>query len=516
MVKINAFGMSVLVSIFLLVEAISGGEFQEKEILEKLNVTNVGITVRVFHKRKPVKDLQIRDFRLQVNGKVTPISYFEEHVQTISPEKSRNVAQEFGTDQRVFVFIFNISDHRIELEKALDILFDRIVQPGDRYILISNSFTLNDRLIQEPLQEKEKIKHILAVESAKARARISGMQMAIRTIYQDYISLKSEKEAADLARENFITNYIDFIHGLKTQFMRLDEEQFLQLAGYLKGQEGEKYVINFFQMCYIPKVKAFSTLDDHLRGSIRYLEVMEAMSTPDEIEEKSLAELFLDSGASFHTILMGSANRVILDESFKYAALTLNSESILKRITKAMGGVMIRSNDLGLFFKDVFTREDVFYTIFYKLENTVFPGENSLTVTLPNHRFKTVYNNGSRNKYFQSLVRQHRNSTPQITVDELTAKAGTLHFVVKDFKMEDSNVEDQGNLMIRITAFDEQKGLFVSDRKLQTFTTLTKLNVNVFLNMLAPGNYKILVEVTDINTRKNDLGMTRFHVEPVD
>ena len=510
--KMRVLGLVILGFLLCLTRVGVFAALQEKEVLEKVEVTNVGVTVRVFHKKKPVKGLNKADFRLEVNGKVTPIRYIQEQVQTLSPNKNQGLAPGSGNDQRLFVLLFNINDYRIDMDKALDVLFNRVLHSGDRYLLISNSFTLNDRLIQEPLKEKEKIRQILAVEDAKARARISQMQVSLRTIYWDYKSLVSEKGAADLARENFITDYMAFIQSWKTRFMRLDEAQYLQLAKYLKMQKGEKHVVNFFQMSYIPKVKAFSALDAHLSGSLHYLDLLEAMSIPDEIAEKDLANLFLDTGAAFYTILMGSANRKILNDNFRYSPLTLSSESLLKRVTKVTGGAMIRSNNLERFFRRVFSTEDVFYTLFYKPEKTAGRGKRTIKITLPEHPFKIVYNDGSGGAHFQWLVRRQRQATPQISVDHVTAETGILHFRVNHFKVQAAQAESQGKIGVRITAFDEKKARFVADRRLDIMASQSQLDVRVALSQLAPGDYKIFVEVTDRLTGKNDLAMTRMHV----
>lgn len=491
------------------------GESQEEELLEKVQVTNIGINVRVIHKGKPVKGLKKEDFKLFVNGKETEIRFLMEQAQKITVDKSRTGDGGPGGTPRLFLLLFNISDNRIDMQKALDPLFNDILRAGDRYLLLSNSFTLNDRLIKDPAKEREKIEHILAVENVKARFRLGQMEMALRTIYDEYKSLSEELASGDVnenAREVFVTKYSEYIAGYKTQFMRLDEVQYLQLANYLKNQDVEKYVLNFFQIGYIPHVKPFSALDEDLRQSFRYLDLLEAMSIPDEIQEKNISKYFLNTGASFHTILMGSSNRNPLNDQFVYQPLPLNSESLFKRITKATGGAVTRSNKVKKFLKKVYKAEDVFYTLFYEPGKTGAAKSAAIKITMPGNDYKLVYDDGKGGKRFQWLVRQYNKTIPQIALGEVMVKNGLLNFPVDNFKMDALPGRKQGKVSVRITVFDENQAKFVVDRKKETEAVKPKLDFKIKLDELDPGSYKIFVEVTDIYTRKNDLGLTRVHI----
>jgi len=489
------------------------GMSQEEELLEKVQVTNIGVNVRVIHQGKPVKGLKKEDFKLVVNGKETEIRFLLEQTQTITPDESQTGDTGPGAAPRLFLLLFNISDNRIDMQKALDPFFKDILRAGDRYLLLSNSFTLNDRLVKDPGKEREKIEHILDVENVKARFRLSQMEVAVKSIYDDYLTMLSSGGSAENARELFITNYTEFVKSYKTQFMRLDEVQYLQLANYLKNQDVEKYVLNFFQIGYIPQVKPFSALDEDLKPSFRYLELLETMFVPEEIEEKNIGKYFLNTGATFHTILMGSANRRPLNDNFIYQPLPLNSESLLKRVTKATGGAVSRSNKVKKFLKKVYKTEDVFYTLFYEPGKADTSESAALEITVPGYDYKTVYDDGKGGKHFQWLVRQYNKTIPQITLGEVTVKSGMLNFMVDNFKMDAGAGKKQGKVSVRITVFDEKGAKFVVDRKRETDALQQKLDYKIKLDELDPGSYKIFVEVTDMLTRKNDLGLTRVHIE---
>lgn len=58
---------------------------------------------------------------------------------------------------------------------AVKPFFKKILQPGDRLIVTSNSFFLNDRLVLDPEVERKKVEHIPDVEKVKAHWRYSWM-----------------------------------------------------------------------------------------------------------------------------------------------------------------------------------------------------------------------------------------------------------------------------------------------------------------------------------------------------
>ncbi|MBN1197204.1 MAG: hypothetical protein JXA62_07340 [Candidatus Aminicenantes bacterium] len=520
--QLKAFLLTVFLAAGLFSQTLTSAPPQEKEVLEKIDVSRSALNVRVFSNNKPVKGLNKEDFRLLVDGRSTPIQYVQEHVLRIDPVDSHADITGTPDDERFFLLLFNISDHTIDMKPALHALFARVLRPGDRYMLMTNRFTLNSRLIRDPQMEKEKVAQILEVEKSRARAHFVWMRQALLTIYTDYKDMRVSSGgeaggAEDLAREVFITNYSDFVQSFRTRFLRLDETEYLQLGRYLNSQPGEKYVINFFQMSYLPQVKPFSALEAQLEGAMRYHDLVQAMSVPDEIEEIDLARTFLDSGAAFHTVLMGSSNQIIqdMDGNFDFKPLTLNSQNLLTRISNATGGAVLRTNDLEHFFNELFFKEDVFYTLFFKENKTSQTVSRAIQVTVPGRDFRTVYNRGTLGDRFRWLKRKSRDTTPAIALSDIRVLNGDLHFNVSRGKIEVNASKVERKLSVSVFVFSESKGEFVESRQKDVSAFEPQLEVRIKLVQLPPGEYKIFVEVMDELTGKNDLAMTPFRVKTV-
>lgn len=490
------------------------GEYpQEETLFEKVEVVNIRVPVRVFSKGKPVKGLKKEDFKLFVNGKEKEIRALVEKTKKFALEGATKA--EANQNPRLFLLMFNISDDKIDMKKALNPFFNNVLRPGDRLMLVSNSFVLNDRIVFDPKIERQKIDYILDVENVKARARLTQMSMTIDTLYKEYLDMLQAMrgEAADSARRYFIDNYITYIKDFKKGFMRLDDEQYVQLANYLTNQDIEKWVLNFFQLGYFARVKPLSSLDESLSSSSKYFEMLEAVGMPEEIAEKNISRFFLNTGASFHTILMGSRNRHLTYSDFSYNSIPINSESLLKRITKLTGGIVTRSNKAGKFFKKLTQQEDVYYTLFYAPDRPREGKKAEIEVAVNNKDYKVVYDTRKRKTHFQRILDKVKKGTPQITLGEIKIKEGSINFLVKNFKMDLVDHEKQGNVRVRISIFDDRESKFIVDRKKETRAKKENLDFKITLkDELKPGNYKIFVEVTDLFTKKNDLGVGEIRI----
>jgi hypothetical protein len=210
---------------------------------------------------------------------------------------------------------------------------------------------------------------------------------------------------------------------------------------------------------------------------------------------------------------MGSRNRILNYSEFSYNSIPINSESLLKRITKLTGGIVTRSNKAGKFFKKLTQKEDVYYTLFYAPDRPREGKKAEIAVVVNNKDYKVVYDNRKRKTHFQRILDKVKKGTPQITLGDIKIKGGSINFLVKNFKMDLVDQEKQGNVRVRISIFDDRESKFILDRKKETKAKKENLDFKIMLNdKLKPGNYKIFVEVTDLFTKKNDLGVGEIRI----
>lgn len=483
---------------------------RQDRIVEKVDVTNVAVAVRVFHKGKPVKGLKKEDFTLFENGKEKDIRVFFQRAQKISPVEDTAGAGE-GEKSRLFLLTFNVGDHRIDIKRAVAPFFDKFLRKGDRIMVLSNSFFLNDRVVFDPGLERQKVEHILEIEKIKAHWRYTQMEEAVRVYageMQDLLEATAG-EAWESARDIFITGLLSLVRATKESFMRLDNEQFVRLAKYLKEQDIEKWVFNFYQLNHFLSVKPGSGFDGFLSGSQKYFELMDELKIPTEVGTEHLSQLFINSGAAFHTILMGTENKKFkLSGGFDYAPLALDTESILRNVTRSTGGTLVKSNKADKFFKKVTGSEDVYYTLVYVPDETNEIKRPKVKVVVNNKKYKVVYDNQKRKDAFQKLLAKAETKIPQITLGNLFVENGILNFPVSNFKL--NKTEAGGKVRVRISIFDPNEAKFVFDRKKEIDAKQETLDVRIALNELESGHYRVFVEVTDLLTEKNDLGLTEM------
>ncbi len=485
---------------------------EQERIVERVEVTNVVVAVRVFYKGKPVKGLKKEDFKLFENGKEKDIRVFFQRTQKISP--TDDVPAAAGSKKpRLFLLTFNVGDHRIDMQKAVEPFFNNILRTGDRLMVLSNSFFLNDRVVFDPQKEKQKVNHILQVEKIKAQWRYTQMEEAIRVYIGEMRDLleATAGEGWESARDIFITSLLNLVRATKESFMKLDSEQFVRLARYLKKQDIEKWVFNFYQLNHFISIKPGSRYDGFLSGSQKYFELMDELNIPTEVGAKNISQLFLNSGAAFHTILMGTEYKKfkLPGGGFAYSPLAINTESILRNVTKSTGGALIKSNKSQKFFKELAKTEDVYYTLAYVPDEPDEGKRSKIEVRVNNDQYKVVYDNQKRKEIFRELLAKVETQIPQITLGNIYVENGVLNFPVSNFKME-GETEEKGKVRVRVSIFNELESKFTFDRKKEIEAKKKSLDVRIALNELENGNYRIFVEVTDLLTEKNDLGLTEI------
>lgn len=517
--------MRTLIVIFVFFMAVFiFGEYrqdqQQEPILEKVEVVNNGVPVRVFYKGNPVKGLTKTDFKLLVNGKEIEIQEAVEINQKITTGKP-GAGTGVNRKPRFFLLLFNISDHRIDMKNAVKSFFDNILRPGDRLMLVSNSIALGERMVMDPELDRQRVEHVIDIEMAKNRSKFVRLDMNIESLYQEYLELLNanggDAQAIDIAIQYFINNYTLLLKEYKSDFMILDDRQYIQLAQYLEKQDMQKWVLNFYQIGYFPRVKLFSSLDKQLSQSQNYLKLItQEGNAPDEIAEKDISKFFLNTGASFHTILMGSRNRIMSNPNFSYDPIALSSEGLFRRLTELTGSKIMRSNKTEKFFKELSTREDVYYELFYAPDTPKKPGarkKDKIEVQLNKGDYHVVYDDGARAASFQNLVEKAEKEIPQIILGTVQFKDSTLNFPVQNYKMDLVDQVNRGKIRIRISVFDEKESRFVLDRKKEAEAHSESLDFKIALNrQLKPGNYKVFVEVTDLLTKKNDVGVTEMQI----
>ncbi|MCP5103493.1 MAG: hypothetical protein GY950_08950 [bacterium] len=504
-----------------------GGNAQtqlEEKIVEKVEVINVELPVRVFFKGKPVTGLTKSDFTLSVNGKKRDIHGFYEFKKKMAAPGTPALQKHESPSSRLFLLMFNICEDDPEALESLDIFFDKIFRADDRLMVITNRFFFDDRVISNPLGERDKLQKVLLSEMENVREKTNSFKRRMESMLRSFKSRLKYSKLRDLTSNEFINNYRQLVWQFKSLYLRMDDARYLQLAQYLKAQRGEKWVLSFYQVgrFFQPKWNSeFRKLllgDDFMSASQRYDELEEVMEVEDPILDDDLSRVFADTGAAFHTILMADRGsmRNDLAADLSYKPIISGTYRLLEKIAKKTGGTFMSTNNIPEFYREIAAGHDICYMLTYVPDKADNRKKRKVTVTVKNKKYTVYYDNGKRGAHFRKLVKKKQPETPQIRIGNVSFDAvggHVLTFIVSGFKIDEKTPVT--TLPVRIQVFNRQGGSLFDG--VENFTVkdlpVNKVKLQVSFPELPAGFYDIFIWVADPLTGKSDVTVKEIKKE---
>ena len=523
-------------------------EKEHKPIVEEVTVTNVEVPVRVLFKGKPVEDLTKEDFTLFENNKQMEINGF------FVKRKKIKITQPPGTVQdavveisppapppRTFVMAFNITSYNRYFEAAMDHMFDKIFRPTDHVIVFANDTTREYRDLENMSQIKEQIIKDLKKESIKSKTRLlqyinlmetylkaSELKKIIRTMTSANSggSTQNPYFAAARALVSLLQKYVRTWNQYKKQYLVPRVEQFYYFARYMEKLKTEKFVLNFYQFEFFPKIRFSSDIMLGVREVSSLLtntnnqvlvaqghminNLLNQLQSDYDLNKgfpnEEISKLFYKVDATFHSFFIRALNPSHM-EDFEYQALSSDLENVLKGITDITGGKNITSNDLVNSLDIVSDVEDVYYLLTYAPKDPQKAGK--LKVTVNNRKYKVLYDNNFRadyiNDYFKSL--EEKVKIPEIKIGDFSFQRNILEFAVTDYLMKKTKEQDKepvGMLKIRIRLLNrDSSALFDQEKVLTAQKNEMKISLGAFKN-IKKGEYDFLIDAVDMFTGKED------------
>lgn len=499
--------------------AFPGNARAQEKIVEKIEVTNVEVPVRVFFKGKPVSGLSKSDFTLFVNGKKRDIHGFYEFKKRAAAPETPSL-QEEGPPSRLFLLIFNLCDYNLDTANILDIFFNEIFRANDRLMIITNRFFFDDRKISDPAKEKEKLEKVLQLEMQTTRGQLNALKRRMQSILRSFKARLKYERFIDLARDDFIRDYRQLVWQFKSLYLTIDDTKYLQLAQYLKTQKAEKWVLSFYQIgrFFKPKLNSdFRKLllgNNFLKSGQRYQELQEVLQVEETLLDEDLSKVFADTGAAFHTILMedraSMQNDLAADLSYK--PIISGSYNLLKKIAKKTGGTFMNSDRIEEFYGKITAGDDICYMLTYVPHKGEKGKKKKLKVTVKNKKYVVYYDDGKRGSYFRKMMKKKPTEIPQIRIDHVVFDGRFLTFVVSDFKIAEQ--EPVTKLPVRLQVFNRRSERLYDG--VETFTIkdlkTNKVKLQVVFPKVPAGLYDVLIWVGDPLTGKNDLLVKEINI----
>ena len=367
----------VLYSLLLL---FFNGESQEK-IVEEVEVVNVEVIVRVYYegKSEPVGGLKKKDFTLTIDGNEKEIhGFFEVRKKISSPHLTENLGKKAASSftPRLFVLIFNIHSYTEQMKESLDIVFQKIIRPNDRIIVITNQSLLNERDVGDIQKTREQVREMLVAQSDKMKAKIKQLEMDIYLLTSDCEEINDGgyyKFRYDQIKREFFQSY--FNPGVK---------EYEAIAEYLEEKKNKKWILIFYQVGMFPET---AKVDGD------FTKVPEGINT--QLFE-SIGKSFIDTGATVYTLLMPAPHVTgNLPEGFEYRPNTIPSEIILREISKQTGGRVMQTANINKFVKEISEKEDIYYVLTFDPKDLKGKKYKLKIQTRDPHR-RLVYDNKDR------------------------------------------------------------------------------------------------------------------------
>lgn len=526
-------------------QAQENGKNQDKDkIVETVYVENIMIPVRVFDGKKPVQGLNKADFQLFVNGKENAINAFYEVRKKLEDKRSAPADTAGKTPEqprpRLFVLIFNLSDYGMDLASKLDMFFERIVRPGDHLIAITNRFFFPEWEVTAPEKTKSKILDILAKEEDQLKIEMMRITNELRSIaarlksrLEDPLEQKMEDFPTHIFKDFFM--YYQFVlDDLKGQYLSLPVGQYIKVAEYLKGQQTDKWVLNFYQLGRLPLLDKMGQIQREIdrytsqaesspkeeakvstgysvdkkkaRQNVHrlYFDFIMQIQQSDDLLLKDISKAFLNSGATFHTLLLKPIRPEFSDD-YKFENIATESEIVLKKLARLTGGTIVRSNKMEDFIKDITVNEDIIYMLSY-VPDPQKKEKQFLEIKLTkNKNFRLVYDDQKRLKSFEQVMKRLTSDIEDLEIDSISLQGDRLTVKLKNMAMVRYEDEMFGAVQARIKVMnnrDKQSKPIAGFEK--TYKGIKKDGIfQAELPRLSPGKYKVVLEVKDLFSMKN-------------
>lgn len=496
----------IALSLFLAAGAWFSYAQEHDRIVEKVDVVNVNLPVRVFHKGEPVKGLTAENFKIRIDGKDVPINGFFEESQKISvTEKVRQTPK-----PRLFVLVFNINDYNMSLTRHLDTIFQKVIRPGDRLMIVTNSYFITDRPVKNLEKQKARLKRILEMETLRVKREMRRIEFELKGLVEELVLLLAAGSPNTLLQD-FKSKYAAVLDDYKQRYANIMQTQGLKMAEYLKQQDVPKWVINFHQVGMFPQLKSAhegglrKALDQlgrnypWLRADLFALDTMFNVAEGNMVKE--ISKYFLNSEVTFHTILMKGHSTVFLDH-LDYKPMATEAETMMRRITKLTGGEEMGSNNVEKFIDRIVEKEDIYYVLSYN------PGAANAKIKVrvtdaSGKNYDVIYDNQRRPWYLKSKIKKVRQKeSPQVAIKNVSYNRGILALSIAGIKMDETGGKGKIHLLIRILGNG-------SEEKSKVEKAFACKERKFVLRMKPPGlkrgNYDIMVQVTDLLTGKNDI-----------
>ena len=199
----------------------------QDEVVERMDVVNREVVVRVFDGGEPVVGLIRADFTLTENGKPVVITSCHEVRRSLAPELRHNETEEPALEKqrpRLFLFLLWWNEESKDWPKVWKYFLENIYRPGDQVIISGDQLAIQ---LKDPLEEKEKMAEFfqrIKGDLKKKQQYKSGLkrelESCVRNFDQDLKENERKKDAFKIPWEVLFNQFKSHYRGILEEYSR--------------------------------------------------------------------------------------------------------------------------------------------------------------------------------------------------------------------------------------------------------------------------------------------------------
>jgi hypothetical protein len=488
--------------------------FQDKP-RESVTVTAVEIPVRVFDKNGFVSGLNTEDFEIFENGVRQDITGFESVSRAIMPipvALPESIPQ--APRKRNFLLIFNVFDYNDQVGEAIDYFFKNVYREDDRLIIV-----VEDRVLSVGTADGVDSTVAGLKATLKAYKKISRIE-----IYRTYLKLDwmANAVAASLGGEEtgesdpggggdvsgFFELYKHVWEDYRRRMLDVDMDLYRGIVARFNQMDGDKWAICFQQRDLFPRLKSQGRLDRALdrffmSGSgislvarnieARKRDLDQSFDITKSFPADKLRTLFSEANITFHVLIMKSLQQGAMSRDFDLQDVRSDYEDVLRRISRATGGLTVFSNKVIDTLKEAAAKEDRYYLLVYQSKGKGSRKELEIDVKVKRQGANVV-----------ALKRFVGHKPPVISITGFEVKEKRVSFDIGNGSRLEQGGRNSGRAVVKITLFDgNSEKVFDEVKAFDIIADSIHLSLN--FEKLPPGDHFIIIEAADLVSGEKDV-----------
>jgi VWFA-related protein len=504
--RARAGGMVFLIALCALLSP----SFQDKP-RESVTVTAVEVPVRVFDKNGFITGLIKDDFEIFENGVRQEITGFESISRTITPVPvTLPEAIPQAPRKRNFLLIFNVFDYTDQVGEAIDYFFKNVYAENDRIAVIVEEKILDIEKGESVEATVARLKDTLKRYKRISRFEISRVFMDLDKKAEDAARGGDEGRSYETTLSGFLEYYQRAWEDYRKRLLDVDLDLYRSVVRKLDRLDGDKWAICFQQRDLFPRLKSLGALDravseatdesitgmanSHSRTIYqRRLKLEQSFDITRSFPADKLRTLFTEANITFHVLIMKSLNPGGFSQNLELRDVRADYEDVLRRISRATGGLTIFSNKALDTLKAAAAKEDRYYLLVYQPKDKTPRKEREIGVK--------VRRKGAEVVALKKFVGQ---KPPAISITGFGLEGKRVSFDIGNCGRLEQGGRNTGKVLAKVTLFDDQSAKVFNEMKpLDLIADSIHLSLN--FEKLAPGGYFLIIEAADLVTGDKDV-----------